>query len=263
MWGSLLGLALLISLNPVLLGFILLVIARPRPVQNLFVYWVGAMTMNVPVFLAPLVLIHFTASASFAQSLATSEQAPAGTIRPLPLVIAAVLFAIVAVMSARLRRAPAKVPAGGGGASEIADESAPALDAPAQGGAKGVATAMVSAIRRFLSRLTTAWENGSLWMSFVFGMMYLPSATLVLLIDSTILASGVGFGEQIIAAIAFVVGFLAVLEIVLVSCLIAPTKTEIVLRPVHEWARTHNRQILIVFFAVIALWQLARAFSLA
>ncbi|HEX9831517.1 MAG TPA: GAP family protein, partial [Mycobacterium sp.] len=57
MWGSLLGLALLISLNPLLLGMILLVISRPRPVQNLFVYWLGAMLVNLPLFLVPLTLL--------------------------------------------------------------------------------------------------------------------------------------------------------------------------------------------------------------
>jgi hypothetical protein len=41
MWGSVLVLALLAALNPVRLGLALLVISRPRPVQNLLAYWVG------------------------------------------------------------------------------------------------------------------------------------------------------------------------------------------------------------------------------
>ena len=72
-----------------------------------------------------------------------------------------------------------------------------------------------------------------------------------------------GLGEQIVAAVAYVVGMLAVLEIVLVSCVVAPRKTEAVLRPVHEWARTNSRQIFIVFFVLIGVWQLLRGFGIA
>jgi Sap, sulfolipid-1-addressing protein len=38
MWSSLPGLAFLMAINPVLLGVILLVISRPRPVQNLLAF---------------------------------------------------------------------------------------------------------------------------------------------------------------------------------------------------------------------------------
>jgi hypothetical protein len=58
MWGELLGLALLVSLNPVLLGFILLVISRPRPVQNLLAFWVGCLIVNVPAYLVSLMVLH-------------------------------------------------------------------------------------------------------------------------------------------------------------------------------------------------------------
>ena len=130
------------------------------------------------------------------------------------------------------------------------------------GHAKDAVVNAVSAIQRLYGRLLDTWENGSLWVALVFGMMYLPSATLVLLIDTTIVASGAGIGEQVVAAIAFVVGFLAVLEIVLIGYLIAPAKTEVLLRPVHEWARAHNRHILIVFFVLIGVWQLTRGLGI-
>ena len=67
------------ALNPVLLGMILLVISRPRPVQNLFVYWVGAMLVNLPLFLVPLALLHVTPRfASFAEGLASPADASPG-----------------------------------------------------------------------------------------------------------------------------------------------------------------------------------------
>jgi hypothetical protein len=254
MWRSLLGLSLLISLNPVLLGFILLVISRPRPVQNLFVYWVGALAVNLPVFVVPLVLIHVTPGfATFTQGWAMPAAASSGTVQPVQLGMAVVLLCIAAVMMARPRlREHANLRTGGGDTSTMVLESdRPTATSPPLRRAKDMAINAISGIRRLYGRLTASWEIGSLWVALVFGMMYLPSATLVLLIDTTIVASGAGIGEQVIAAIAFVVGFVAVLEIVLFSCLVAPARTEVVLRPVHEWARAHNRHILIVFFALI------------
>ncbi len=229
MWGSLLGLALLISLNPMLLGMILLVISRPRPVQNLFVYWLGAMLVNIPLFLVPLALLHMTSGfASFADGMASSADASPGVIRPAPLVLAVVLFAMAAVMARPRVRERANTPAGGGDASTMVLESheSPPASGPL-GHAKNMVVQVVSAIQRMYGRLLTTWENGSVWVALVFGMMYLPSVTLVLLIDTTIVASGAGIGEQVVAAIAFVVGFLAVLEIVLISYLVAPQRTEV------------------------------------
>ncbi|KUI15622.1 hypothetical protein AU192_07080 [Mycobacterium lehmannii] len=265
MWGSLLGLALLISLNPVLLGFILLIISRPRPVQNLFFYWVGALTVNLPLFLVPLALLHMTPGfASFADGLGTPPEAVSGTLQPFPLIIATVLLAIAVVMAVRPRlRERASARAGGGDDSSAMHPHTVETNPAPRNRLVGRVNNVVAAIQRLYERLTSVWDRGSPWVAFVFGMMYLPSATLVLLIDTTIVASGAGIGEQVAAAIAFVLGFLAVLELVLLSYVFAPAKTEAVLRPLHEWARAHNRHILIVFFVLIAIWQLARGFSLA
>lgn len=259
MWGPVLGLALLIALNPILLGFVLLVISRPRPVSNLFVYWVGAMLTNLPVFVGPLVLLHMTPGfASFADGLLRSTETSPGTIQPGPLGLAVLLLSIAAVMALRPRiRERAKVSVGGG------DTSDTVLEPETPSGAKGLVAKAVAAFQRLYGRLTETWENGSLWVSFVFGLMYVPSTTLLLLVDTAILSSGAGLGEQIVAAVAYVVGMLAVLEIVLVSCVVAPRKTEAVLRPVHEWARTNSRQIFIVFFVLIGVWQLLRGFGIA
>ena len=57
-WGSLLGMAILMAFNPALLALILLVISRPRPVQNLLVCWIGCLTTNIPALLVPVVLLH-------------------------------------------------------------------------------------------------------------------------------------------------------------------------------------------------------------
>ncbi|WP_454231824.1 GAP family protein [Mycolicibacterium fortuitum] len=60
MWGPLLLLALLFTVNPVRLGIILLVLSRPRPMQNLLVYWIGILVVGLAYLLIPLVLLHST-----------------------------------------------------------------------------------------------------------------------------------------------------------------------------------------------------------
>ena len=53
-------LALLITLHPVRLGVILLMISRPRPLQNLFAYWAGCAIAGLYSLLLPLVVLHVT-----------------------------------------------------------------------------------------------------------------------------------------------------------------------------------------------------------
>lgn len=60
-------------------------------------------------------------------------------------------------------------------------------------------------------------------------------------------------GTQVVAAIVFVVGVLALLEITLVSYLIAPARTEVILQALHEWALANRRKILIAMLAVLGV----------
>lgn len=280
MWSSLLGTSLLIALNPVLLGIILLVLARPRPVQNLLVYWLGALLVNLPLFLTPLALLHLVPGfASFADDFAE----PVGTssaIRPGALVTALVLFFVAGFMIVRSRTKrplPSRVGDSGQelGGGHTAQRDGAQLRTEAESPstcdtksrplerAKDAAIHAGIAVQQMHARLTGAWENGSLWVALIFGMLYLPSLTLVLLVDTAIATSGAGVGEQVAAAIMFVLGFLAILEITLLSYVIAPARTEAVLQPVHEWARIHTRKIMIAFFTLAGLWQLARGLGLA
>jgi hypothetical protein len=263
MWTSVLGLALLISLNPLLLGVILLIISRPRPLQNLLAFWVGCLIVNVPAMLVPLMVLHLTPTfTSFAQDLATP--AANSTVQPIQIGIGVLALLIAALMTVRLRvRQRAHLPTPGGNKSILVlDSNTPTAISRPLGRAQDAATKVGSAIRRLLGRAHNAWENGSLWVALVFGMGYLPPPPLVLLVDTTIVASGAAIGAQVSAAIAFVVAMLAVVEITLVSNLVAPAKTQAVLRPLHDWARAHRRQVLVVFFAVVGFWQVAKGMGI-
>ncbi|MGB6764662.1 GAP family protein [Mycobacterium sp.] len=83
-----------------------------------------------------------------------------------------------------------------------------------------------SAIRRLLRRVRNAWENGSVWVAFVIGLAMGPQLQGIVFVLAIIMASGTAFGIQISAAIVFVFAILAVEEIILVSNLATPAKTQ-------------------------------------
>jgi hypothetical protein len=250
MWGSVLVLALLAGINPVRLGLILLVISRPRPVQNLLAFWVGALAAGVLNLLIPLTLLHATPMFnSLAEELDTSS---AGRMQIAIGVLALSIAALMLVRYSMRRRARISTPSGN--MATVAPDSLtpPAIsrligraqDAPAEGG---------SAIRRLLRRAHQAWENGSLWVALLIGIGMGPAGEEILVLLAIVVASGATIGTQVSAAIAFVVGMLAIVEIMLVSYLATPAKTQAGLQLLHDWARTHRRKVLVAMFAVLGV----------
>ncbi|ORV12526.1 GAP family protein [Mycobacterium celatum] len=264
MWGSLLGLALLVGFNPVLLAVILLMISRPRPLQNLLAYLVGGLIVNLMCVLVPLVVLQSTPTfTSFARDSTIPASAASSTVRHIQLGIGVVALAVAALLTmrsaARQRAQPAKRE--GNTSVLVLDSDRPTEFSPL-GLPQGAATEGGSPMRRVLGRLQAAWESGSLWVAFVFGIGGLPPPLLVLFVDAMIVASGAPIGTQVVAAIAFVIGMFAVIEITLVSYLVAPAKTQAILRPLHNWALAHRRQVVIAILAVVGLLQVSKGLGI-
>jgi hypothetical protein len=259
MWSEVLGLALLMSLNPVLLGFILLVVSRPRPVQNLLAFWVGCLIVSAPAFLVPLMVLHLVpAFTSVARDLATP--APGSTIQPLQLGTGVLALLIGIVMAFRhwvRQRANEPAPVGTGGNTSVLvlDPDTPTVDSRPPARIRAVVVRVQSVFRRLLDRGHDAWEDGALWVALVFGMAYLPPPPLVLLVDTIVVGSGAAIGVQVLAVLAFILAMLAVFEIVLITYVAAPAKTQAVLRPVHDWALKHRQHVLIALFVLVGIWQ--------
>lgn len=261
-WGSLLGLAFLFAINPVLLAVIVLLISRPRPVPNLLAYWAGTVLVNIPCLLVPLIVVHFAPTLT---TLGTDSGSPgtnsAG--RYIQLGIGVLMLSIAALMAVRSarQRAKAPVPAENSPVLVLDTDTSETISSPF-GRAHDRATEGGSVFRRLLHRMQDAWESGALWVAFVFGLCGFPPPLLVLFVDTTIVASGAPIGTQVIAVLVFVIAMFAVVEMTLVSYLVAPTKTLAVLRPLHDWALAHRRQILITIFTVVGLFQLARGIGI-
>jgi hypothetical protein len=267
MWSSLLVLALPIALDPVRLGLNLLLVSRPRPAQNLLMYWVGCALVGFFLLLIPILVLHFTPTfSSFVHDLANPTTATSFTVRSVEIVVGVLFLSVAAFLAVRfLARQRAQLPKPGASTSTlVADSDAPNAisrllgrdrDAAAEGGSG-------SATRRLLSRANNAWESGSSWVALAIGFWAGPNPAMVVFGLTAILTSGAALGVQTSAAIVFVVETLAVVEIVLIINLVAPAKTEAVLRRLHDWARSYRRQILVAMLALVGLALVAQGMGI-
>jgi len=263
MWSSVLVLALVTVPDPLRLIATFFVISRPRPVQSLLAYWAGCLTINVLVLLVPLMVLYFTPTLrSFVQDLAGPATVGHSTIRPAQIGLGVLALLVAALMTVRSRarqRANLPTPAGNTSTPVLDSNTPPAISRPL-GRAQDAATKGGSAIQRLLGRAYDSWENGSLWVTFWAGMLYSPAQVSIAL--ALIAATGAAIVAQLTAAIAFIVAMLAVVEIILVSCVITPAKTQAVLGRLHDWVQAHLRQVLIAIPAVLGVSQLVAGMGL-
>ena len=260
MWGSVVVLALPMALDPVRLGVNLLLISRPRPAQNLLVYWVGCVSASVVLILAPLLVLHYTpVCASFVHDLATSS-----IVRQMQFGMCVLALSIAALMIVRLRRrrrAPLPRPAGDTSIL-VLDSDTPTAISSLLESAQDAPTEDRSAISRLLGRAHNAWEkNASWWVAFVIGLLMPPAPDVTVFVLAIIVASGASIGTQVSAAIVFVIEVLAVVEITLISYLAMPAKTEAVLRPLHDWSSAHRRQVLVALLTVAGVFLVANGMN--
>ncbi|SEA77296.1 MULTISPECIES: GAP family protein [unclassified Mycobacterium] len=244
MWGSVAVLALPIAFDPVRLGVNLLLISRPRPAQNLLVYWVGCVTASVMLLMLPLLALHFT-DLAWVHDLANPRTTASATMRHLQVAVGVLLLVIAAVTAVRMvtrRRTP------GDDVSPISKLLHRDPDAPPRGG--------------LLGRAQRAWEGGALWVAAVIGFWAGPNPSLVLFALTTILASGAAIGTQIGVALVFIVVSLAVVEVVLLCNVVAPAKTQAALRKVHDWVGGYRQQIVVAIVTLVGLAFIAQGAGL-
>lgn len=261
MWGSLLVLALLTTINPVRIGLIILVLSRPRPMQNLLAYWTGAVIISLLTLFIPLFALHaHHASASFVESFADPAANPAA--QRTAIGIGVLLLSIAVLMATRSWvRAPSR---GGRHSAQRMYSNANASTKVLESTAPPVITRLLEAqqdetagdgseIRPLLSRIRTAWQSGSPWIAFLIGVLVVPPLDGVLFGLAIIVTSGTSLGLQVVAVIVFIIGVLAVEEAILVSNVVAPAKTTAVLDRLHGLARTHHQKFVAAISAVVGL----------
>ncbi|MET4429276.1 MULTISPECIES: GAP family protein [unclassified Mycolicibacterium] len=261
MWGPLLVLALLTTINPVRLGIILLVLSRPRPMQNLLAYWAGALIVGLATLIIPLIALHATpTSASFARDFAHPTANP--TAQRTAIGIGVILLSVAALMVVRsLVRSPSNggglpMPDRHGNASTstlVLDSTAPPVFSRLLTTTQDEATEGGSPVRRLLRHARKAWQNGNPWIAFVIGLVVLPPLDGVLFALAIIVASGAALGVQVGAAVAYMIGVLVIEEIILFSNVFAPAKTQAVLQRLHDWAQAHHRKFVAAILTVVGI----------
>ena len=175
MWGSVAVLALPIAFDPVRLGVNLLLISRPRPAQNLLVYWVGCVTASVMLLLLPLLALHVT-DLAWVHDLANPRTTASATMRHVQVFVGVLLLVIAAVTAVRMvtrRRAPDT------DASPLSKLLQRDPDAPPRGG--------------LLGRAQRAWESGALWVAAVIGSSVMDRSA-CLTMASAVLGLGAAAG---------------------------------------------------------------------
>ncbi|WP_003891709.1 GAP family protein [Mycolicibacterium smegmatis] len=266
MWSSVLGLALMGTLNPVRLGVLLLLISRERPAQNLIVFWAGCVTISLLTIVCPILLLHFTpVLAPIVDGFdPETENARLGYVQIGIGIFALTVAASIAVrlrISRRKQMAATRdglvtVPGVGddmaGGPDGISDRDAMAQARTGQ---------VKSVIRRVLQRGRKAWDGGSLWIGYVVGLGMGPAPEIVLLVLAIIVTSGAAVGAQLTVALAYIAGVLAVVELVLLSYLVAPARTEPILRRVRNWSLVHREHVLAVIFTVVGVSAVLKGMS--
>jgi hypothetical protein len=227
MWAAVVFFAFTAAQDPVRIGIIVLLISRPRPLPNVFAYWLGLMTTGFGAALAALFLLRdfLLPVARVVTSAAASPVVP-----PIQIVLGVLALSTAAMLAApsSVRQAAHALVPGGDSSALVVQQKTP------------------SAFATICARLswTGLLEGRSLGMALVAGLC--TSTQLVEFWGAmmVILASGKGAAAQVGAALMFTLLAFTIIEIPLVSCLIAPAKTQAIVMQLHDRLRTHRRPIL-------------------
>lgn len=235
MWGFVLWMALVTAPDPVRMGIAILLVSRPRPLLNLFAFWLGGMTTGVVAGLTALLVLRDALPGLVHDMTATMARFTGGHVQ----IVVGVLALSVAAIGALRRPARVPVPAGG-----------PVAPSPQSSTPTGFS--------QLVSRARDTLGGGNPWVAFVVGLGQATPPVQYLAALTAILASGAAFGTQLGAAVTFTAVTLVLVEIPLVSYLVAPARTEAITLQAHRWMRRHSRRILVVSAGVLGVVMLAQ-----
>jgi hypothetical protein len=226
MWSAVFVLSLVVAMDPVRVGITALLLSRPRPVANLFVFWLGGMTAGIAVSLVVLLFLRDLALPPLRVAISAISSPTAAHIQ----VVIGVLAVLIAARFWARRRAPAAVTG--------ADASGPLLHPNT-----------VTAPGRLSVR--ERLEGGSLAMVFVAGLALATPPVEYLAVLITILASRATVATQLGAALMFTLVAFTVVEVPLIGYLTTPAKTLDVVRRLNEWIHSRRQVIPSVLIGVV------------
>lgn len=229
MWGTVLAIALWVSIDPTRLVIGGVLMSRPRPKHNLFAYWLGGLAAGVAPGVCAFVLLHGSLLTHMQDARSAVARFTGGYFQ----IGIGVLVLLVAAVVAAYGGAP----------------SAPSLQPTPNPSA------------RVIARMRHALRSGNPWVAFVIGVISTMPPIDYLFVLVMIVSSGAAVGTQLGAVVIFTVVVLVLVEVPLVSYLVMPAKTEAAMYLLQGWAVTHRRRILIVVPAVAGLMLVSAGIS--
>jgi Sap, sulfolipid-1-addressing protein len=226
MWSAVFLLSLIVAMDPVRIGITALLLSRPRPVLNLFVFWLGGIAAGITVALVVLLFLRDLALPALRAAISTVSSPTAAHIQ-----VAIGVFAVL-IAARILARQRVTVPVTGGVAS------GPSLQPNT-----------VTAFSRLSIR--ERLEGGSLAVAFVAGLALATPPVEYLAVLITILASTATPTAQVGAALMFTLVAFTVVEVPLISYLTTPAKTLAVMQRLNEWVSARRQVIPVVVIGAV------------
>lgn len=234
---TVIAMALIAATNPIRLGFALLMISRPRPMFNLFAFWLGAITTAFAAGLGFLTVVHCFAP-TLMQSMSGLTDGSATRHAQIAIGLTLLTAAALIAVGSSVRRT--RVPV----ASGNRDVEAPRPSAP--GG-----------FARLRARIQELLTGDHVSVAFALGLSSGFPAVEYPMALAAIGASVSSLGGQFGAVLIFVVVMLLVIEIPLVSYSATPARTQEVMLRLHDWALPRRWQILGIIVAAEAVWMVS------
>ncbi|GFG76031.1 GAP family protein [Mycobacterium botniense] len=240
MWGIVLWMAFVTAPDPVRTGIAMFLVSRPRPLLNLFTFWLGGMATSIIAGFGTVLLRE--SFPGFVHDLTTMAKSHDGRTQIAIGVLALLIAAVKAVSLAR-SRTPVAIAAG---------ESSGPLAQPRT----------PTVYHRLLGRARQVLQDGPPWVAFVAGLGSATPPGEYLLVLAAILSSGAALGTQLIAIMVFTAGAFVLVEIPLVSYLVAPAKTEAIMRQLHDWMRAQRHRIFCAGFVTLGVFMIAQGIGI-
>lgn len=225
MWPTLLVMAIVVSVEPFRIGMTLMMLNRPRPALQLLGFLCGGFTMGLGTGIVVLFVIREKLTQATHLTLPTVQVA----IGVLALVVALVLATNISVRRPEHARAAATVGCDGA-----------AVEEPV--------TPTIS--RRLAARARDLMQGSSLRVAWLAGMgIALPSIDYMAAL-AVIFSSRATPATQATALLGFNVLAFALVEIPLLSYLVAPEKTRASMVAFNDWIRSRRRRDVAAVLAV-------------
>ena len=218
MCTAVLMLALVAAIDPVRIGIVALLISRPRPILNLLVFWLAGIAAGT---VAALLLLIVLRDRILSITRVVGSAVSGSVVGPIQVAIGVIALVIGARLLAR-ESAPARVTGG--------EPAIRLLENGTRAGPRRLS------IRRRL-------DGESLVLACVAGVGWATPPVEYLAAIIAILASRADAAAQVSAALVFTFVAFTAAEVPLISYLVIPAKTVIVILRLHDWMSARRQAI--------------------